>query len=242
MWVAPEPRPAARLILLCAPYASGGASVFRSWPTHLPHVEVIALQLPGREQRVSERPMRRLVDVVRAAVPELMHRLDRPFALFGHSLGGLLAFEIALELRRACAVAPVKLMVSACRAPQSPPPRRTFDLPDRELVATLADPRDPRRSLAGSPELMELMLPSLRADLEIAQTYEYRPRPPLPCRIVGYYGTDDQQVGAAGMAPWAQHTSAGYRQHVMPGDHFFVIGQRRRLLAAVAAELTVQTG
>jgi medium-chain acyl-[acyl-carrier-protein] hydrolase len=241
-WIFPQPSPQAKLILLAAPYAGGGASVFHTWPSDLPGIELAALRLPGREQLLSEPPLRCLSDVVDAVVPEAAGFLDRTYVLFGHSLGALIAFQIARELRRRYAAPPALLMVSACQAPQVLRLRRTFDLPDRELVRTLSDPhRAPvteGSSFAESPELVELMLPTIRADLEVAQTYEFQPESPLPCPIVAFCGTRGDEVLPSQMQPWADQAAGGFRLHLIDGGHLFLIDRRPQLLELIRDELS----
>jgi len=235
--VVPEPRPDAASVLVCAPYAGGGASVFRDWPAALPGVEVQALQLPGRERRFREPPLRRVADVVAAVVPELAPRLDRPFALFGHSMGALIVFEVARELRRRFAASPSALFVSGARAPQLPSGRRTYDLPDDELAGEIAWPHAADGEPVPASEVLEVMLPLVRADLELAQTYEHRPEPPLRCPIVAFCGAADAEVGVEDAAAWRAQTVGRFALHVLEGDHFFVHSAQSRLLELIASEL-----
>jgi medium-chain acyl-[acyl-carrier-protein] hydrolase len=235
--VVPEPRPDAETVLVCAPYAGGGASLFRDWPARLPGVEVLALQLPGRERRFHEPPLRRVTDVVAAAVPELAPRLDRSFSLFGHSMGALIVFEVARELRRRFAASPSALFVSGARAPQLPSARRTYNLPDNELAGDIAWPHAAEGEPIPASEILELMLPLVRADLELAQTYEHRPEPPFRCPIVAFCGTADAEVTVEDAAAWRAHTVGRFALHVLEGNHLFLHSAQSRLLDLIASEL-----
>ena len=232
--VRPEPRPDAPTILVCVPYAGGSASIFRDWPAGLPEVDVLAVQPPGREGRFHEPPLRRLRDVVTALTPELDSRLDRPFALFGHSVGALVAFELARALRRRRHAAPSCLLVSACRAPHVPAPRRASDVSEEELEVFAGVPGRRR----GRAKLLELMLPVLRANLELAETYEHRPERPLECRIVAFRGAGDADVSPEDVAAWRHHTEGSFAVHVLRGGHLFLHSEAGPLLGLVAREVS----
>jgi medium-chain acyl-[acyl-carrier-protein] hydrolase len=243
-----EPRNRASLTLVCFPYAGGGASVFRAWSQSLPaEVEVAAVQTPGREQRLLEPPFHELEPLLSELVARLAPVLTGPFAFFGHSLGALLAYEVAHALRGQAE--PRCLFVSGCRAPHLPPSRDPIHrLPDRSFINEL-------RRLGGTPgvvldheEMMALLLPSLRADIAISETYVCRPRPRLACPIVAFGGVNDPDVSAMAVGGWRDHTEGRFSFQLFPGDHFFLQQSRSALLAAVSEALdqllapTVQIG
>jgi len=233
--VRPDPREAASLTLVCFPYAGGGASAWRGWSDSLPtEVEVLGVQPPGREQRLLEPAFDELEPLLEAIVWELAPALTRPFAFFGHSLGALLAYEVAHVLRRR-AGEPRYLFVSGLRAPHLPLPWDPIHrLPDRAVI-------DELRRLGGTPpavldhdEMMELVLPPLRADLAVCETYTYRPRPRLRCPIAAFAGVTDPSVTTPEIAAWREHTDGEFTLQLFPSDHFFLQHSRTPLLAAVS--------
>ncbi len=170
-----QPRPQARLRLFCFPYAGGAASLYRTWPQHLPPtIELCAVQLPGRENRIRESPYTNLVDLVAALLPNLLPVLDKPFALFGHSMGALIAYEVARQLQQHRQI-PTHLLVSGRRAPVLPEPEALpHTLPSDEAFL-----RELHRRYHNIPtvlfeetELRALFVPLLRADLTLVETYQ----------------------------------------------------------------------
>ncbi|UKD58043.1 thioesterase domain-containing protein [Amycolatopsis sp. FU40] len=239
-WIIRWPAPLTpRLRLLCFPYAGGGASVYRPWREHLPpDVELCAVQLPGRESRLSEPPWYQLS----ALLPQL-HRglsglLDLPYATFGHSLGALVSFEFVRQLRRCGDPLPRHLFASGRGAPQVPVRSEPIHrLPDAEFVREIARFRATRPEVLADPDLLELVLPALRADFALSERYRYRPEPPLPCPITAFYGIGDTSVRKDDVSAWGSQTSAAWRVRAMPGDHFFLRPAQPRLLAEIGSSL-----
>ncbi|MDQ3805156.1 MAG: thioesterase II family protein [Acidobacteriota bacterium] len=240
-WIkSPKPNPAARLRLFCFPYAGGGALTYRSWPEALPaDVEVCPVQLPGHESRLHEPAFNQLGPLVDALVPELLPLLDRPFAFFGHSMGAMIGFETARRLRAKKVVGPRHLFVSGRRAPHLPPKgeRRTYDLPEAEFIEELGRLNGTPREVLEHPELLELVLPILRADFSICQTYAYAPSEPLNIPITALGGADDHDVGRASLEEWREQTSDIFKLHMLPGDHFFIHSARARVCHLLSDEL-----
>jgi len=216
----PRPGPAARVALFCFPHAGGGASAFAAWPAVLsPSVEVRPVQLPGRESRFRERPLGRMEDLVGAAVPALAASVDRPFALFGLSLGAAVAYAVAAGMERA-GLHPLRLLVAAHRAPSVPPREEVRGLPSDELWAWLARLNGTSAAVLEDGELRDVLEPVMRADLELDETY--RPDPPsrLACPITVLGGDRDDSVTEAELTAWEALTSGGCEQVRLPGDHF----------------------
>jgi medium-chain acyl-[acyl-carrier-protein] hydrolase len=233
------PNPAARLRLVCFPYAGGGATLFRRWPERLGlEVELWAAQLPGREARRGEPPVPDLRALGRSLAGALAHSCDPPFAFFGHSMGAVLAFETARELRRLGARGPEGIVVSACGAPHLPnlkPP--TYHLPEDEFRAELARLNGTPRELLDNSELMALMMPTLRADFTACQTYAYVAEPPLACPITAMGGKSDTEVAPENLERWRVHTTGAFSLRVIPGDHFFIHTAAEGFLGELTAEL-----
>jgi medium-chain acyl-[acyl-carrier-protein] hydrolase len=241
-WIAfRKPNPRARLRLFCLPYAGIGASIFRTWSDGLPaDVEVCPVQYPGRGTRLMETPFTQLSPLVQALAQALVPLLDKPFALFGHSLGALVGFELARELRRQSGVQPVRLFASADRSPQIP--RQDLPvhaLPEGEFLAQL-------RRLNGTPgkvleheELMRIMLPILRADFAVYETYAYSAEPPLECFISSFGGLQDRKVSRSDLEAWRDQTSASFSLRMFPGDHFFLNTNQPLLLQVISHDLRI---
>jgi medium-chain acyl-[acyl-carrier-protein] hydrolase len=218
----PRPAPAARLRLVCFPYAGGGASAYWRWAAALPAgIELAAVTLPGREARFDEPPHESLA----VLLPELLDALgpyQRPVAFFGHSMGALIAFELCRALARDGLPAPRALVVSGRRAPHLPAPAGSSDdLSDPALCAQLRAYGGTSDEVFAEPALLELVLPTFRADLVLAAGYRYRPAPPLETPIIAYGGVEDAETSAAEIAGWAEHTSAGFDSRFFPGGHSF---------------------
>lgn len=220
----PKPNPGARLRLFCVPFAGRGASVFREWPEALSdQVELSAVQLPGRESRLRERPFTRMQDAVQELLGALLPEMDRPFALFGHSMGAAICFELARALR-VKNKAPAHLIVSGRRAPQYPDPRPLLtSLSDSEFVVEICRRYNGiPREVFDHPELLELLLPTLRADVELLETYEYRGAPPFAFPISALGGDNDSETSTEEIAGWKVHTVQEFSMEIFSGDHFFL--------------------
>ena len=228
--------------LVCLPYAGGGASIFRAWKrSPPPGIEICPLQLPGREGRLREAPHRCVETLVAEILPPLRPLIGRPFALFGHSMGALIAFELARRLRAEGAPVPAHLFVSGHRAPQLPNPRSPLaHLPDAAFLAELRTRYDgvPAEVLR-HPDLMALLLPCLRADLALVEDYQCDVAEPLACPISVYGGEDDPVANEAELAAWRAQTRGEFTLTRFAGTHFFIRSAREELLAALSRELAL---
>ncbi|HEY2511184.1 MAG TPA: alpha/beta fold hydrolase, partial [Polyangiaceae bacterium] len=198
--------------LFCFHGAGGSAQMFRTWSRGLQGVEVCPIQLPGRLTRMGEPPFTRLAPLVAKLVDALVPELDRPFVFFAHSLGTLVAFEVTRELRRRGLRLPRHLVVAARVAPHVPlEPLQLHGLPDDELVAKVQERyQSIPETILREPELLKLVLKPLRADLEIHETYSYRPEAPLALPITALGGTADWMVSRPSLEAWREHTSAAF--------------------------------
>ena len=227
-------RPNAPARLFCLPYAGAGASVFRGWADLLPQLDVLPVQLPGRENRIGEAPT---VDVD-ALASALAPFTDRPYAVFGHSFGARLGFELCRNLVAGGAPAPRWLFVSGFHAPQLPrlaPPASL--LPEDEFIARVSRLGGTPPEIFQDPDMRALALPVLRSDLAYADDYVYQPQPALPCPLTVFAGEDDTETRLDDLHAWREHTASAFAARVLPGDHFFLHSARRRLLASIAADL-----
>jgi medium-chain acyl-[acyl-carrier-protein] hydrolase len=238
--VCPKPRPSAAVQLFCFPNAGAGGSAFRGWAEGChPELEITWVLFPGRDGRVWKTPYTNIHELVPVLVDALQVSSDRNFVFYGHSLGAKIAFEAARELRRRGLPGPSHLFVGACHAPQLPWPHPSVHLlEDGRFIQEM------QTRYGGIPiqvikdaELRALLIPLLKADVRLVETYHYRPEPPLDCPITAFGGSADNTVERPAIEAWKQQTTSTFQLHIMPGDHFFLQSARDRLLATMAAEL-----
>ncbi len=237
--VGEELSPPADVRLFCLPYAGGRASIYHRWHEVAPaHIQVCALELPGRGRRLREAPFVRLGPLVRALANLIEAIPERPFALFGHSMGGLVAFELARTLRERGRPGPTHLFVSAAAAPNTAPTGPMIHCaPDLEVKRTLRDLNGTPQELLDNDELMALILPTFRADLSVLENYRYRDEPPLDVPITVFGGTSDPFVPPSALAGWRRQSTGGSRLQLFPGDHFFVSSAASDVMGAIARDL-----
>jgi medium-chain acyl-[acyl-carrier-protein] hydrolase len=224
-----KPNPSAKLRLFCFPYAGGNAAIFRTWV--LPEVEVYAIQLPGRSDRLSEPPFTQLMPLVNALAPILVPYCDRPYAFFGHSMGALLAFELARRY------SPQHLWVSGRRAPQVDNSQVLHTLSDAAFLAELRAMNGTPSQVLENAELMQIFLPILRADFSVCETYRYEEKMLLDCPISAFGGVDDATEPPLLLEGWRSQTRGDFSLHLLSGDHFFLQTQQQALLAQLADRL-----
>lgn len=237
-----RPPPAPRLRLFVLSHAGGGAAQFRPWAEVLaPRVELCAVLLPGRETRLREPPLTGHKEVVRQLAAEVQPLLDRPFAVMGHSMGAMLAFELARELRRRGAPMPRKLYLSGRRSPAIPPAPEDpvlHRLPDPELLEAVRHRYGGiPQAILNEPELLQLILPALRADFTILESYTFEPEPPLECPFLVLGGREDTRVPVAHLEAWRELTRGGFELRLFPGGHFYLHDKGSTFLAELAADL-----
>ncbi|GCF09100.1 thioesterase II family protein [Dictyobacter arantiisoli] len=222
--------------LFCFPYAGGGAnSIYRTWQQILPPgVEVCPVLLPGREMKLQQPAYTDTAALVPQLAQQLLPYMNVPFQFFGHSMGALLSFELTRELRRQRLTLPTRLFVSAHRAPQLP--RRSEPVhsqPDAEFIHSL-------RTLGGTPEavlqneeLLQLFLPTLRADFTLCETYNYQPEEPFNLPIAVFGGQTDKDIPASDLAAWQAQSTRPITQQMFQGGHFYLHNQQAQLLQAI---------
>jgi surfactin synthase thioesterase subunit len=238
----PIPRPDASVRLFCFPHAGGAAASYVGWSRALENqsIEIVAAQLPGRSGLAGDAPRDDLELIVDAFADAMAPMLDRPFALFGHSLGALVAFELARALRDRDATAPIHLFVSGAFAPQLPAdsaPLRSIEGDAAFLEAVAAKYGGVPRIVLEQADLRASMVPALRADLALTETYTYRHAPPLPCPISAYAGASDPIVTPERLAEWREQTCAEFSCRLFDGHHFYLNRARDPLLADVTSRL-----
>ena len=228
------------LRLFCFPFAGGGAGVFRAWAEHLPsEVALVPARLPGRETRLAELPFDSMEPLIEALSDAISPQLTKPFAFFGHSMGAVIAFELARSLRTRGRPLPAALFVAGARAPQFrrdhvPPPPPSDDELLQELRRLESIPRD----LLENQELLQLALPVLRADTALYRNYIYREGPPLDCDIRAYGGNDDKRISRSEIESWSEQTTRSFSCAMFPGGHFFIRSHETEFLQALSRDLS----
>jgi len=213
--------------------------MYYPWAEWLPApIEVCPVELPGRSTRLGEPLYYRLEPLIESAARGLAPYFDKPFALFGHSLGALISFELARYLRHHLGITPIHLFVSGHQAPHildNEPP--IHNLPEDEFSRKISEFNGMPDELLANAELMELFIPILKADFEMCETYTFKTGEKLSCPISAYGGLADRHVTRQDLEAWREHTSHSFVLKMFPGDHFYLQANRSLLLQAIAQEL-----
>lgn len=239
-WFIPMPaRPSARLRLFCFPYAGGGSAIFRRWRELVPDViELVAIQLPGREMRFDEPPMRDMTELVERLADAIAPHLDQPYATFGHSLGTLVSYELVLALQRRGLPLPRRMLMSGRGAPHVARGGKDCDLlSDAEFIDELREMQGTPEEILANAELMQMLLPTLRADFSLARNYQREEPALLPCGLSVYGGLNDAGVSRAALNDWQSCTKESIALRMFPGGHFFVDSAPHLLLHALVRDL-----
>jgi medium-chain acyl-[acyl-carrier-protein] hydrolase len=217
-----RPKSRAPLRLFCFPFAGGTASAFQRWAELGPSVEILAVQYPGRETRLHEPPCQSVPALVEELGPVMLPLLDRPFALFGYSLGTFLCLELARWLQRVGARVPLGLMLAAGVPPDQEREQSSHVLTDEELIARMKRIGGTPPEVLAHPKLMQLLLPMLRADFEMASRYSAPTDSPLPLPFAVWGGIQDDQPLPEELERWRKFTRGSFAIHLIPGGHFFL--------------------
>jgi pyochelin biosynthetic protein PchC len=226
--------------LVCFPHAGGSASFYHPMSERLsPAVETLAVQYPGRQDRRNE-PHADTIPALADAIFEVVRPLaGRPLTFFGHSMGAILAYEVAVRLEQAGAPPLHRLFASGRRAPSIHRPEFVHRYDDDRLIAELRLLNGAGADMLQDPEIRDMVLPAVRSDYRAIETYRHASHPPLSCPITVLLGDDDPRVGIGEGEAWARHTTGDFHLRVFPGGHFYLTDRSDAVIAAIATELSV---
>ncbi len=239
-WISyPKPNHSAKYRLFCFPYAGGGALVYRNWPNFFPeNFEVCFVHLPGREKRLNEKPFRDVFSLVEALIPGLLPYLDKPFIFFGYSMGALIGYETASILQKKFNVRPELLVVSAHNAPGvCVNEEKVHTLDDERFIQKLREMKGTDEALLQNKEIMDLLLPILRADFAISENYSSKENYSLNCPIMAIGGTEDPDVPEKNLSLWQNYTNSLFNLRMLQGGHFFIHRNEKMLTELIVKEV-----
>jgi medium-chain acyl-[acyl-carrier-protein] hydrolase len=242
-WVTcPKPNPNAELRLFCLPYAGGSAMIFRTWHNSLPPtIEVCPIELPGRGRQIKLPLYTEMQPLVREIAQNLIPYLDKPFAIFGHSMGGLVSFELTRLLRSEYNLTPLHLFISARNAPQvTPTKRKIYNLPDAEFWQEIRNYNGTPDDVMENQEMIQIFLPILRADFTVLDTYVYTHQPPFNIPISVFGGLQDTEFIDYELEAWQEQTLANFSLHKLEGNHFFIRSHEKLLLKTIYQQIQKQ--
>jgi medium-chain acyl-[acyl-carrier-protein] hydrolase len=239
-----RPNPAARLRLICFPFAGATSHSFSGNFEHLPErirdqIEIWSVVLPGHVPGQAGAVFVDLAPLVAYLDDQLVELLQSPFAFFGHSMGALISFELARRLDECERVGPAHVLISGRRAPTRPgQSTHLHRLSDDQLRRRLRTLGGTPEEVLGNDELLALVLPILRADLQLCESYVFVPSAPLACSMTAMYGARDEHLSAADVVAWEEQTTGAFSWHRVPGRHFFLEESRAIAIDRIAQDLT----
>ena len=232
-----HPSSADAIRLVCFPHAGGAANYFFALSKALsPAIEVLAVQYPGRQDRRHEGCIENIPDLADQIFDALQHVDHRPFAFFGHSMGAILAFEVAERFQRR-GTAPVRLFVSGRRAPSRYRDETLHCGDNAGLIAELQEVGGTDQVLLNDPEMLDIILQTVRADYKAIETYTYQSAPQLECAITALVGDSDPKVTSDEASAWADHCAGDFNMHRFPGGHFFIESCRSEVISTISGSL-----
>ncbi len=237
-----HPAPQSRIRLVCFPHAGGSASFYSPMSASLsPGVEVLAVQYPGRQDRRADKPIGNIPELADRIFEVLQLHVDRPLAFFGHSMGAVVAFEVARRLEQKANTAPVVLFASSWRAPSKHRHEAVHLRDDEGLVVELKSLNGTDVKLLDDEELLRMILPAVRSDFKALETYTFSPGPMLSCPISVFIGEADPKTTVDEARAWRQHGKGGFHIRIFPGGHFYLIAHQAAVIKEISRGLEAYT-
>jgi len=239
-WViVPKTIPSPKLRLFCLPFAGGNANAFREWANFLPDtVELNAVEIPGRGHRLAEPLVKQIEPLVEAIAQGIKPYLDRPFTLFGHSMGALLGFELTHYLKQEFDLQPAHLFLSGRGAPDIVDKEEPIhNLPENEFIERIKNYNGTPKEVLEHEELMQIMIPILRSDFEVCETYRYQEKPKLTLPLTVFGGLKDSSAPSADLEAWANYTEGPFALRMFSGDHFYLLQSKADLVHAILRDI-----
>ncbi|MBD3225124.1 MAG: alpha/beta fold hydrolase [Caldithrix sp.] len=241
-WVVlPKANASASLRLICLPFAGGTSNAFRNWTRYLPDsIELCAVELPGRGHRLSETLFRHIDPLIEQTARGIKSYLNKPFVIFGHSMGALTGFELTHHLLKEFALQPIHLFVSGRGAPHLPSREQPIHrLPDAEFVNKIRNYNGTPKEVIEHDELMDIMKPILRADFQVCETYEYTNQyAPFNHPITVFGGLKDSSTTREDLQAWKQYTHSFFNLRMFPGDHFYLQDSEVQVIETILRDIS----
>ncbi|HET8659299.1 MAG TPA: alpha/beta fold hydrolase [Micromonosporaceae bacterium] len=233
-----HPAPDSTVRLVCFPHAGGSATFYLPVSAKMPPaIEVCAVQYPGRQDRRAEPGIESIPALADAIFDTVRPLSDRPLAFFGHSMGAIVAYEVALRMERYGMAPLVRLFASGRRAPSRYRPETVHQQGDQGIIAELRELSGTNANMLGDPEMLEMILPAIRADYRAIETYRHVSDQPVSCPVTALVGDSDPRVTLDEAKAWEGHTTGPFDLRVFPGAHFYLIEQGQAVIQVLIEEL-----